>query len=56
MFCSAIHIYTDRFADMDLIVIRPPPAEVQVTPRAAARANFVVINKRGWTALSELRY
>ena len=24
MFCSAIHVYTDRFADMGIIVIRPP--------------------------------
>ena len=23
MFCSAIHVYTDRFADMGIIVIRP---------------------------------
>ena len=22
--CSAIHVYTDRFADMGIIVIRPP--------------------------------
>ena len=24
MFCSAIHVYTDRFTDMGIIVIRPP--------------------------------
>ena len=24
MFCSAIHVYTDRFADIGIIVIRPP--------------------------------
>ena len=24
MFCSAIHFYTDRFTDTDIIVIRPP--------------------------------
>ena len=24
MFCSAMHVYTDRFADMGIIVIRPP--------------------------------
>ena len=24
MFCSAIHVYTDRFPDMSIIVIRPP--------------------------------
>ena len=39
MFCSAIHVYTDRF------VIRPPPAEVLIPRRAAARTHFLVINK-----------
>ena len=24
VFCSAIHVYTDRFTDMGIIVIRPP--------------------------------
>ena len=24
MFCSTIHVYTDRFTDMGIIVIRPP--------------------------------
>ena len=24
MFCSAIHVYTDRFTDMGIIIIRPP--------------------------------
>ena len=44
-FCSAIHVYTDRFADMGIIAIRPPLAEVWIPHRAAARAYFLVINK-----------
>ena len=38
MFCSAIHVYTDRF------VIRPPLAEVWSPRRPAARAHLLVIN------------
>ena len=45
MFCSAIHVYTDRFADVGIIVIRPPLAEVRIPRRAAARAHFLVINE-----------
>ena len=44
MFCSAKHVYTDRFADMGIIVIRPPGL-VRIPRRAAARAHFLVINK-----------
>ena len=28
MFCSAMHVYTDRSTDMSIIVIRSPLAEV----------------------------
>ena len=45
MFCSAIHVYADRFTDMGIIAIRPPLAEVRIPRRAAARAHFLVINK-----------
>ena len=46
MFCYAKHVYTDRFADMGIIVIRPPLlAEERIPCRAAARAQFLVINK-----------
>ena len=45
MFCSAIHVYTDRFADMGIIVDSSPLAEVRIPRRAAARAHFPVINK-----------
>ena len=56
MFCFAIHVYTDRSA-YTAIVIRPPLAEVRISSRAAARAHFLVINKRYWTAsISGLRY
>ena len=59
MFCSAIHVYTtDRFADMGIILIRPPLAEVRIPRRAAPRTHFLVINKGVGqpTVLSELRY
>ena len=45
MFCSAIHVYTDRFTDMGIIVSSFPLAEVRIPRRAAARAHFLVINK-----------
>ena len=45
MFCSAIHVYTDWFKDMGIIVIQSPLAEVGIPRRAAARAHFLVINK-----------
>ena len=32
MFCSAIHVYTDRFADMGIIVIRPPWLRCEFLP------------------------
>ena len=44
MFCSAIHVYTDRFTDMGIIGIRLP-AEEWIPRRAAAHAQFLVINK-----------
>ena len=52
MFCSAIHVYTNRF------VIRPHPlAEVRSPRRPAARAHLISSHKqRCWTVLSELQY
>ena len=52
MFCSAIHVYTDRFADMGIITIHPPLAEVRIPREAAARAHFLVINKGAGQFLS----
>ena len=45
MFCSAMHVYTDRSTDMSIIVIRSPLAEVWIPRRAAARGHFQVLNK-----------
>ena len=44
----AIHVYTDRFADMGIIVFCPPPPlahEARIPRRAATRAHFLVMNK-----------
>ena len=38
-------LYTDRFADMGIIVICPPRPEVRIPRRAATSAHFLVINK-----------
>ena len=55
MFCSAIHVYTDRFADMGIIAIRPPLLRCEFH----AELPFVLIfghKQSCWTVLSELRY
>ena len=55
MFCSAIHVYTDRFADMGIIAIRPPGWGGN-SSRSCRSCSFSGHKQRCWTVLSELRY
>ena len=55
MFCSAIHVYTDRFADMGIIVIRPPGWGANSSQRCRS-CSFSGQKQRRWTVLSELGY
>ena len=55
MFCSAIHVYTDRFADMGIIVIRPPGWGTN-SSQSYRSYLFSGHKQRRWTVLSELRY
>ena len=51
--CSAIHVYTDQFADMGIIVIRPPWLRCEFLAELPALSGH---KQRCWTVLSELRY
>ena len=55
MFCSAIHVYTDRFAVMGIIVIRPPWLRCESSQNCRS-CSFSGHKQRCWTVLSELRY
>ena len=44
-FCSAIHVYTDRFADMGIIVIRPPWVRCEFLAELPLVLIFWLINK-----------
>ena len=54
MFCFAIHVYTDQFADMGIIVIRPPWVRCEFLADCRS-CSFSGHKKRCWTVLSELR-
>ena len=55
MFCSAIHVYTDRFTDMGIIVIRPPGWGAN-SSQSCRSCSFCSHKQRCWTVLSELWY
>ena len=55
MFCSAIHVYTDRFTDMGIIVIRPPGWGAN-SSQSCRTCSFSGHKQRRWTVLSEVRY
>ena len=55
MFCSAVHVNTDRFADMGIIVIRPPWLRWEFLAELPL-GSFSGHKQRCWTVLSELRY
>ena len=55
MFCSAIHVYTDRFVGMGIIVIRPPWLRCEFLADCRS-CSFSSHKQRCWTVLSELRY
>ena len=55
MFCSAIHVYTDRFTDMGIIVIRPPGWGAN-SSQSCRSCSFSGHKQRCWTVLSELWY
>ena len=54
MLCSAIHVYTDRFADMGIIVIRPPWGAN--SSQSCRSCSFSGHKQWCWTVLSELRH
>ena len=55
MFCSAVHVNTDRFADMGIIVIRPPWLRWEFLAELPL-GSFSGHKQRCWTVLAELRY
>ena len=55
MFCSAIHVYTGRFTDIGIIVIRPPGWGAN-SSQSCRSCSFSGHKQRCWTVLPELRY
>ena len=58
LLCFALqywHVYTDRFADMGIIVIRPPGWGANFS-QSCRLCSFSGHKQRCWTVLSELRY
>ena len=55
VFFSAIRVYADRFADMSIIVIRPPDWGAN-SSQSCRSCSFSGHKQRCWTVLSELRY